>query len=171
METWDAIRARRDVRQFTDQPISDADLTQILEAGRRAPSGLNRQPWDLIVVTDREQLAALAALWRDAAHVAASAATVVLVAPVAESEPQARSIRFDLGQLTMSMMIAAAGLGIGSGHAGAGDSDQVRALLGFPDDRECTLMIAFGYPAHGPLSPLTKLARRPLEEIVHRGTW
>jgi nitroreductase len=44
MQTWDAIRARRNVRQYTDQPIAREDLERILEAGRRAPSSQNWQP-------------------------------------------------------------------------------------------------------------------------------
>ena len=56
MQTWDAIRARRNVRTFTEQPIASRDLDQILEAGRRAPSASNWQPWDFVVVTDRAQL-------------------------------------------------------------------------------------------------------------------
>jgi nitroreductase len=60
METWDAITARGNVRSFADRPIAPADLDRILEAGRRAPSSQNWQPRDFIVVTDREQLRALA---------------------------------------------------------------------------------------------------------------
>jgi hypothetical protein len=56
METWDAIRSRRNVRSFTSDPIPDADLDQILEAGRRAPSSQNWQPWDFVVVTNRSEL-------------------------------------------------------------------------------------------------------------------
>lgn len=63
MDTWDAIRARRNVRSYTDQPIPREDLERILEAGRRAPSAGNRQPWNFVVVTDREQLRELAKVW------------------------------------------------------------------------------------------------------------
>ena len=55
METWDAIRARRNVRVYTGQPIAAPDLDRILEAGRRSPSSQNSQPWDFVVVTEREQ--------------------------------------------------------------------------------------------------------------------
>ena len=60
MQTWDAIRARRNVRQYTDQPIAHEDLERICEAGRRAPSSRNWQPWNFMVVTGREQLIELA---------------------------------------------------------------------------------------------------------------
>jgi nitroreductase len=54
--TWDAIRARRNVQEFTDQPLSEREPARILEAGWRAPSSRNWQPWDYVVVSTREQL-------------------------------------------------------------------------------------------------------------------
>ncbi|MGH3478752.1 MAG: nitroreductase family protein, partial [Nocardioidaceae bacterium] len=64
METWDAIRARRNVRSFENRAIPDQDLDRILEAGRRSASSANWQPWDFVVVTDRDQLTELATVWR-----------------------------------------------------------------------------------------------------------
>jgi hypothetical protein len=112
MTVWDAIRSRRDVRAFDGRPIPAADLDQILEAGRRSPSASNWQPWDFIVVTDREQLTELAKVWQGGRHVAQSAATIALIAPASDER---RRAPFDLGQATMSIMLEAAGLGIGSG--------------------------------------------------------
>jgi nitroreductase len=86
MQTWDAITSRRNVRSFADRPIPPADLDRILEAGRRAPSSQNWQPWDFIVVTDRGQLRELARVWRGAGHVAGSAATIVVIGPAADNE-------------------------------------------------------------------------------------
>ncbi len=64
MTALDAIRSRRDVRAFDGRPIPPTDLDQILESGRRSPSAGNWQPWDFIVVTDRQQLTELAKVWR-----------------------------------------------------------------------------------------------------------
>jgi nitroreductase len=113
METWDAIRARRDVRKYTDRPLTREQLDRILEAGRRSPSSQNWQPWDFVVVTDRAQLQDLSAVWEHAQHVAVSAATIALVAPTPEDAAQPDRIAYDLGQATVSIMIAAADLGIG----------------------------------------------------------
>src|SRR5262245_37041411 len=107
METWDAIRARRNVRRYTDQPIADADLDRILEAGRRSPSASNRQKWDFVVVTDRHQLAELGTVWRGARHVPGSAVTVVLVLAEPEEDRYRLIDQYDLGQATMAMMLAA----------------------------------------------------------------
>jgi nitroreductase len=167
MQTQDAIRARRNVRQFTAEPIPADQLDQILEAGRRAPSSKNQQPWDFVVVTDRDQLAELSKVWQFGGHVAGSAATIALVAPVSE----AGWVHYDLGQATMSMMLAAADLGIGSGHSAVGDQELARTVLGLPPDRMCAYLIALGYPADRPLRPIMRPTRRPFDEVVHRGRW
>jgi nitroreductase len=171
METWDAIRTRRNVRSYADRQISQEDLDKILEAARRSPSSVNEQRWDFVVCTDRGQLEELSKVWRHAAHVATSAATVALIAPDSDDPRTRCSIEFDLGQATMSMMLAAADLGIGSGHASVADQDLARRILGHPEDRHCAFLIAFGYPADGPLTPIRRPNRRPLEEVVHRGRW
>ena len=171
METWDAIRSRRDVRVFADRPIPPEDLDRILEAGRRAPSSRNLQRWDFVVVVDRDQLGRLAGVWRGAGHVARSAAAVALIAPDADDPRTRDSIQYDLGQATMSMMLAAADLGIGSGHSAVADQALARELLGFPEDRVCSWLISLGHPADRPLRPMRRPARRPFEEVVHRGRW
>jgi nitroreductase len=171
VETWDAIRARRNVRSYADRPIAREDLDRILEAGRRTPSSINEQPWDFVVVTDRERLKELSKVWRWARHVATSAATIALIAPAAGEAHTRETIQYDLGQATMSMMVAAADLGIGSGHAAAADQELAREILGLPEDRFCAWLIALGYPADRPLAPIGRPNRRPLEDVVHRERW
>jgi nitroreductase len=171
METWDAITARRNVRAFSGRAVSDEDLDRILEAGRRAPSSRNWQPWDFVLVTDREQLAGLAKVWRGAGHVAESAATIALIAPVSEDPGERDRAQYDLGQATMAMLIAAADLGIGSGHSAVADQDLARELLGLPEDRFAAYLIDLGYPADRPLRPIRKPDRRAFDDVVHRGRW
>src|SRR4051794_37010218 len=121
METWDAVRARRNVRQYTDQPIAREDLERILEAGRRAPSSVNWQPWNFVVVTDRAHLVELAKVWQGARHVAESSATIALVAADPEDANHRDWLQYDFGQATANMMLVAADLGIGSGHSAVTD--------------------------------------------------
>jgi nitroreductase len=169
MQTWDAITSRRDVRSYSSQPVSAEDLDRILEAGRRSPSSRNTQPWDFILVTDREQLQELAKAWVGGGHVAGSAATIALIV---SGDPGAeRRTQFDLGQVTMSIMLAAADLGIGSGHSAVGDQDLARRVLGLPDGKTCAFLISLGYPADRPLAPIKRPDRRPFDEVVHRGRW
>src|SRR5215468_10864448 len=108
METWDAIRARRNVRQYTDQPIAREDLERILDAGRRAPSASNWQPWNFLVVTDRQQLVELARAWeRGGRHIARSAATIAIVVKEPDEARQRDLLMYDLGQATANIMLAA----------------------------------------------------------------
>ncbi|HEU4900865.1 MAG TPA: nitroreductase family protein [Actinomycetota bacterium] len=171
MDTWDAIRSRRNVRSYQDQAIAPEDLDQILEAGRRTPSASNQQAWDFVVCTDREQLAQLAGVWRGAGHVAGSAATIALIAPDADDARSRDLIQYDLGQATMAIMLAAADLGIGSAHAAVSDQELARRLLGFPEDRFCAWLITLGVPPDRPLTPIQRPNRRPFEDVVHRGHW
>jgi nitroreductase len=171
MESWDAITSRRNVRGFQDRPLASEELDRILEAGRRAPSSRNWQPWDFVLLTDREQLEELAKVWRGAGHVAQSAATIALILPETDDPRERERAQYDLGQATMAMLIAAADLGIGSGHAAVADQDQARLVLGFPEDRYAAYLIDLGYPADRPLKPIRKPDRRPFTEVVHRDRW
>ncbi len=172
MQTWDAIRARRNVRQYTDQPIRREDLERILEAGRRAPSAGNWQPWNFVVVTDREQLTQLAKVWdRGGRHIAQSAATIALVVQEPQDASQRDRLMYDLGQTTVNMMLAATDLGIGSGHSSVVDQEQAQRVLGFPDGYLAAYLIGLGYPADRPLRPLIAPERRPFDEVVHWNRW
>jgi nitroreductase len=172
METWDAIRARRNVRQYTEQPIAREDLERICEAGRRAPSSTNWQPWNFVVVTGRAELVELAKAWpRGGQHIARSAATIALVARRSDDEEHHDWLLYDVGQATMNMMIAAADLGIGSGHSAARDQEQAQRVLGFPDGYFAVYLIGFGYPADRPLRPIARPDRRPFDEVVHWDRW
>jgi nitroreductase len=159
------------VRSYQERAIAPEDLDQILEAGRRTPSAGNQQAWDFIVSTDREQLARLTRVGPAAGHVAGSAATIAVVAPRSD-DPQMRDlVQFDLGQATMSIMLAAADLGIGSAHAGAHDQELARRLLDVPEDRFCAVLVTLGVPADRPLTPIQRPNRRPFSDVVHRGHW
>jgi nitroreductase len=171
METWDAIRARRNVRSYDDRPIAPEDLDRILEAGRLSPSASNRQKWDFVLVTDPDQLRELSTVWVGASHLATAKAAIVLVLPEPEAERYRTIDQYDLGQATMEMMLAATDLGIGSAHSAVGDQEACRRILGIPSDHVSAYMIALGYPADRPLKPMAKLDRRPFDEVVHRGKW
>jgi nitroreductase len=122
-------------------------------------------------VTERDELERLSKVWVNAHHVATSAATIAIVSPVPAHEIQRDLIQYDIGQATMSMMIAAADLGIGTGHSAAIDQALARELLGLPEDRFLAYLLALGYPAGGALEPVDGLDRRPFDEVVHFGRW
>lgn len=171
MEAWDAICARRNVREYKPDPISEADLDRIAEAGWRAPSAKNRQPWDFVIVTDPAQLRELSTVWQGAGHIAGAAAAIAIAVPVPPDERRVITDNYDVGQATMAMMIAATDLGIGTGHSSVGDQDKARAILGVPGDHLVAFLLGLGYPADRPLTPIRKPSRRPFSEVVHHGRW
>jgi nitroreductase len=171
METWDAIRARRNVRTYLPDPVPAADLDRIAEAGWRAPSASNRQHWNFIIVTERDQLQALSTVWQGARHIAGAAAAIALVVPQPEDERTKVIDQYDLGQATYAIMLAATDLGIGTGHSSVGDQDKAREILGVPADHEVAFLIGVGYPADRPLKPLVKPDRLPFDEVVRHGRW
>lgn len=171
METWDAVRSRRNVRTYEDRKISESDLERILEAARRTPSASNKQRWDFVVVTDKERLERLSAIWQGARHIPGSAVTIALVGPDVDDIGERESMAYDFGQATMSIMLAAADLGIGSGHSSARDQAVARDVLGIPDGYRCWWLIGLGYPDDRPLKPIQNPARRTLDDLVHHEKW
>jgi nitroreductase len=171
METWDAIRARRNVRTYLPDPVPAADLDRIAEAGWRAPSASNRQHWNFIIVTDRDQLQALSTVWQGARHIAGAAAAIALVLPQPADERSKVVDQYDLGQATYAIMLAAADLGIGTGHSSVGNQEKAREILGVPADHDVAYMIGVGYPADRPLKPIVKPNRLPFDEVVRHGHW
>jgi nitroreductase len=171
METWDAIRSRRNVRSFADRPIAEKDLRRIAEAAWRTPSSMNQQAWTFVIVTDPERLRELAGVWRYAEHVAGAAASIALVAPDARDADTRETYQYDLGQATMSIMLAAADLGIGSCHAAVDDQDLARRLLGVPDDQRVEWLVSLVYPEDRPLAPIGHPERRAVDDVVRFGSW
>ncbi|MFB1299221.1 nitroreductase family protein [Mycobacterium sp. pW049] len=171
METWDAVRARRNIRTYKPEGVADDDLLRIVEAGWRSPSAKNRQPWDFVIVTDPVQLQELSTVWAGAKHIASAPAAIAIVAPEPPDERRKVVDQYDLGQATMAMAITAADLGIGTAHSSVGEQDRACEILGVPADHFVAYLLGVGYPADRPLKPISKPDRRPFDEVVHRGRW
>lgn len=170
MDIWEGIRTKHSIRAFTDQPVSDADARHILDAGRRAPSGFNSQPWHFIAVRDRALLTELATIGRSTRHVAGAALCVLLLSP--DRETNFWRNLFDAGQAATYMMLAAHELGIASCPGTVYEPDRARELLGFPADWKPYILISFGYP--DPANPRTgkgRGGRKPLDEVAHWERW
>ncbi len=170
MHVAEAIRQKRAVRTFADRPISDDDARAILNAGRRAQSSKNTQPWRFVAVRDRATLKALTAAGPFAAHVGGAALAVVILTP----DPAQRwTIPFDAGQAAAYMQLAAWELGIASCLIAVYEPEKVRALLGIPADLHPYAALSFGYPADE--ADLTRPphagGRRRAAEVVHWERW
>ncbi len=173
MDTWEAIRSKRVVRNFDDRRLNPADLERVLDAGRHAGSSKNLQRWDFIVVEDRERLRALAGVGPFAGHIAGAAAAVALVTPDPRAPGTPFSVMWDLGLAAQNMSLAAWELGIGSCPATVYEPALASQILGYPPDRSCEFLLSLGHPADpGDLTrALRPGGRRSLREIVHRERW
>ena len=169
MNVAEAIRSKRAVRVFQDHPLPDDTVTAILNAGRRAQSSKNSQPWQFIAVRQRETLLALSKLGTYAGHLAGAALAVVIVT----LDPTERaSIMFDAGQSAAYMQLAGWELGVGSCLATIYEPQQAETLLGVPPEWHVRMALSFGYPAEPPPIEAPKRAgRKSLGEVVHWERW
>lgn len=162
MDTLDAIRTKRSIRKFLDEPVPEETIQKILDAGRHAQSSKNDQPWTFILIQKKETLQAVSECGKFAGHVAGANFGLILV--------DHSNWSFDIGQAAAYMQLAAWDLGVSSCIAYFGFQDKLKALLGIPDDATAEIGISFGYSAEGPRKP-RKSGRKPLDEILKREHW
>lgn len=170
MDIHKAIQIKRAVRQFQDKPVPEEAIITILNAGRRAQSAKNIQPWHFIVIRDKNTLNALSKLGTYASHLAGAALAVAIITP----DPDSRfSVMFDAGQAAAYMQLAAFELGIGSCPATIYEPDKGRELLCFPMDLYIRVCLSFGYPlaVEDMIRPPKRGGRQPLDQVVHWEKW
>ena len=170
MDVSEAIKLKRAIRQFTTQPLTDASIRAILNAGRRAQSSKNTQPWNFIAITDKSTLIALSECGAYSSHLAGAALVVAIIHPDPGEKFQ---LMFDIGQTAAYMQLAAWNLGIGSCIASIYELDKARKLLDIPQEMYLRITISFGYPQDAELLiRKPKIGgRRSLDEIIHWNKW
>ena len=165
MDTFLAIASRREVRNYSDQPISDEVTTRILEAGRITGSSTNKQPWTFIVVEGNIQ--GLAEL----VYVPSNILTAKLIVAIAVRG----SASLDAGRAMQQMQLAAWNEGVGSCPNGLKDREKAAELLELDDDQSPAIVLTFGHPAT-PIDPakrspedwIARANRKPFDEVVKR---
>ncbi len=170
MNVSEAIRLKRAIRLFNNQSLPESSIQSILNAGRRAQSSKNSQPWNFIAITDSSILKSLSECGIYASHLSGAVFGIAIV----HLDPGEKfQLMFDIGQAAAYMQLAASELGIGSCIASIYELDKARELLGFPKNMYLRIAISFGYPQDADIltrSPM-KGGRRPLTEIVHWNKW
>jgi nitroreductase len=170
MNVSEAIRTKRAVRQFTDQPLPEETVLAILNAGRRAQSSKNTQPWNFVAVRQRSTLQALSKLGEWAGHLAGAALGVAILT----SDPATRfSVMFDAGQAAAYMQLAAWEMGIGSCLATIYEPEAARQILAFPEKMHLRIALSFGYPldANQLSASPKKGGRKASAEVIHWEKW
>lgn len=157
MDAIEAIRKRRSVRDFTGETIPREDLETIVDAGRLAATGSNRQPWDFIVVTEREMIEKLkvASKWMEKAG---AIIAVVL-------DPSSRWWIEDGAAAVENMLIASTALGYGScwleGYT-LPREEEFKQLLKVPAEKRLLTLVPIGIPTEWPT-----IEKKSLEEVLH----
>jgi nitroreductase len=157
MDALEAIHKRRSIRRYTDDAIPKADLETIVDAGRLASTGSNRQPWDFVVVTDRTMIDQFktAGAW-----IGKAGAVIVVV-----MDPVSRWWVEDGAAAIENMLLAGTALGYGACWV-EGDAlpreAQFKTLLGVPNEKRVMALIPVGVAAEMPTPE-----KKPLGEVLH----
>ena len=162
----DMIKKRRSIRKYTDQPVTDEQIRQLLEAAMAAPSASNIQPWEFVVVRDPDLKRQLAQThtW---SYMAADAAAVFVVCG---NERASHHWVEDASAATENLLLAVTALGLGAVwvgiYPGADREAHVRQALAIPDEIRVLCLVPVGHPAESK-SPRTQYK----ESKVHHEGW
>jgi nitroreductase len=172
MELLEAIKGRRSIRKFKNQPIPDETVTQLLEAATYAPSAGNIQPWQFIIAKNPEikkKLSKAAYKQSQVEH-----APVVIVVCVDEQQASSYGTRGttlyclqDTAAATQNFMLTAYSLGLGTCWIGAFKEDKVKEAVNAPEHMRPVAMIPIGFPDTTPKPRI----RKPLSEIARNDSF
>lgn len=147
MDALEVIFTRRSIRRYTSEPVTVEDVRTILEAGMNAPSANNSQPWQFIVVDEREKLNAIMQVHPYSRMLAEAPLAIVVCGNPAIS----KFWQQDCAAATQNILLAARALNLGTVWLGVYPDEQrarsVAALFGVPDDIKAMCIIAVGHPA------------------------
>ncbi len=169
MALLDVIRHRYSVRRYEPRAVDPARLKTVLEAARLAPSARNIQEWRFVVVQDPDTRARLVPACNNQAFV--GTAPVVIAGCAVKTDYIMRcgqhAYPIDLAIAMEHMALQAVAEGLGTCWIGSFFEEQVRAVLGIPDDVRVVELMTLGTPADQQHDP----QREPLEHIVCHERW
>ncbi len=184
MDVLESIRTRRSVRKFSDRPVEPEKLLAVLEAARLAPSWANLQCSRYVVVEDAAMKARISELSYVEAYFAtkgyktnpaqqalANAPVVIVVCgdPTLSGDLRGQEYYLtDVGIAAENLMLAAHAQGLGTVFVGVFDEEPLGEMLNIPPGMRIVGLFPIGYPLEAAKSGPS---RKPLEEIVHYGTW
>ncbi len=169
MEFSELIRVRRSVRSYRSDAVSDGDLAYVLEAGRLAPSAVNKQPVCFIVLRGRDEIARLKEVYpRDWFAQAPAAIAVCVDHQTAWIRTDGKSYADVDAAIAMDhIILAAADRGLGACWIGAFDRKNAQKALRLPENMEPIAFTPIGYPAGASEAK----PRKSIEELVHYGSY
>ncbi|MFX0031999.1 MAG: nitroreductase family protein [Candidatus Hodarchaeota archaeon] len=154
------LKQRRSIRSFQEKMITENEIQMILEAGRWAPSASNRQPWEFIVVKNKEKKQALA---RTATYGKFIGTAPLIIAIIGKVNQNPKWYIQDTSLVSMNMMLMAWALGIGTCWIGSMDRNRAKEILELGKNDFVLTVLPMGY-IEGEI-PKPK-SRKPLEKIA-----
>ncbi len=158
MDVTTAIKGRRSIRKYKRKAIPDSVFEEVLEAARRAPSGGNRQPWELIVVRDEKRRTDLVPICKNQQFIADCSALLVAL-----EDPEQKWSKMDIAIALDELSLAAFERGLGTCWIGAFDKEKMADALGVPRNRAVAVCMTLGYPDESP----DERSRKAYEELIH----
>ncbi|MEM2703491.1 MAG: nitroreductase family protein [Candidatus Bathyarchaeia archaeon] len=158
MDVFEAIERRRSIRKFRPESVDEEDLRKILEAGRLAPSGGNRQPWYFIVVKELETKRALT-IAANSQKFIADAGVVIVALGVSGATPEMLPYKLPSSRMphlqdpmiaVEHMILAATALGYGTCWIGAFNEESVKKILKIPENLTVISLLPIGVPDESP---------------------
>lgn len=170
LDVFNAIKTRRSIRKFSDEPVEKEKLFKVLEAARLSPSANNNQPCHFIVVSEKTILERLLPAYPREWFAKAPVVIVVCCYPdVAWSRMDGESYwKVDSAIAVENMILVAHEAGLGSCWVAAFDEGKVKEVLGIPKEVRLIALLPIGYPVEQK-GEVTK--RKSLDEIVHYDKW
>lgn len=166
MKALELLKGRRSIRKYKPTPVEEEKIKKCLEAAQWAPSASNKQPWEFMIVKNTKTRQKLAELHPYAKFVAESP---VIFIPLTDPSIHAKYHQSDTALATLQFMIMAHAQGLGTCWAGvikAPFEDEIKNLLGIPDNLHVLALVAVGYPDQDRDSE-----RKPLESLMHSETY
>ncbi len=145
------IMTRTSVRKYTSQAVENEKIEKLLRAGMAAPTAGNKQPWEFLVITEREILDAIPPIIKGA-HMAAKSQLAIVVLGEPEKALVPEYWIQDCSAATENILLAAHGMGLGAVWCGAypdnntGKVEAMSKLLNLPDGTLALNVIVIGYP-------------------------
>jgi len=166
MDAIEAITTRKALRAFAPDPVQHEKLKQIIDAGRHAMSARNLQPWQFVVIHDRDRIREIGALCATGKFVGNAPAAIVILKDTSNT----RWADIDCAQAVQNMATAAWSLGLGTCWVGNFDDQKIAQILGgVPAPWAIFTILAFGYPNSE--NPPQSRPLKPRQEIVHYEQW
>jgi nitroreductase len=172
VDIFQAITGRRSIRKYKPTPVEPGKIKQVLNMARLAPSWKNQQCWRFLVLTEAGRRGALADAFPEdpgKKAIASAPCVIVVCADPAQSGVE-NGMEYFMADTALAfdhLCLAAYGLGLGTCWMGWFNEDDIRKVLGIPEEIKVVGLTPLGYPDQSP----NPRPRKDLSEVAFCEQW